>query len=154
MKGKNHLEILKENTDALMDALSWLNRSFEICKSYTDFSNLDPEAMDAFEGLTSRFARTADVLFNKLFRSIVYISEGESRTWLDVLFLMEKYGVIGNAEDARLIRELRNDIVHEYMLTDITVLFKEVMSQCPVLLQFAFNAIRESEKLQAKLKQL
>ena len=150
----DHIKILKENSDALNDASLWLKRSYGICKDYDDLTNPNSEAMDAFEALTSRFARTSDLLFNKVFRSIAYISEGENRPWLDVLILMEKYGVIESAEDARIIKELRNDIVHEYILTDITILFKEVLNQCPFLLKFAENAIQESEKLQAKLKQL
>jgi hypothetical protein len=154
MTKSEHIEILKENSDALNEALSWLKRSYGICKKYDDFTNLNSEAMDAFEALTSRFARTADLIFNKVFRSLAYISEGENLSWLDVLILMEKYGVIESAEDARIIKELRNDILHEYILSDITVLFIEVLNQCPALIQFADNAIQESEKLQAKLKQL
>ncbi|MDZ7742729.1 MAG: hypothetical protein U5Q03_13515 [Bacteroidota bacterium] len=69
--------------------------------------------MDAYEGLTSRFARVCDILFSKLFRTIFFLEQGEAGTWLDVLLFMEE-NVIDNTKEARLLKELRNDIVHEY----------------------------------------
>jgi len=108
--------------------------------------------MDAFEGLTSRFARANDILFNKVYRSIVYIENGENLPWIDVIFYFEKKQVIDKAEDARLLKELRNDIVHEYAITDLTELFEEVLRYTPVLLQYAEKARKEAEKVNEKLE--
>ena len=106
--------------------------------------------MDAYESLTSRFARTADLLFNKVFRSLHYVLEGENRTWLDVLLYMEKTGVLKSREEARLLKELRNDIVHEYALNDVLELFKEVYQQTPLLLTMVASALTEAERVLAK----
>jgi uncharacterized protein YutE (UPF0331/DUF86 family) len=73
-------------------------------------------------------------------------------SWLDVLLYMEKKGVIEDAVEARVIEELRNEIVHEYSTAEITKLFKEFLRQCPTLFRYAKNAIREAEKLEAKMK--
>ena len=94
------LNILQINILALENSMNWLKRSLDICSKTTDTDDLSPEEMDAFEGLTSRFARTADILFNKLYRSIHYIKEGETSSWLDVLFHMEKSGLIESVDDA------------------------------------------------------
>ncbi len=142
--------ILGENVQALKQSAAWLQRSFDICSKTSESRNLTPEDMDAFEGLTARFARTADLLFNKVFRSIHYLQEGENRSWLDVLLYMEKTGVIQSGEEARLLKELRNDIVHEYALNDILDLFKEVYHQTPLLLKMVDSAITEADKVLEK----
>ena len=74
MKKPSQLDILNENLNALNEALKWLERSYNICNKF-DTNNLSSEGMDAFEGLTSRFARVSDILFNKVFRSITYIEK-------------------------------------------------------------------------------
>jgi len=56
---KDQLEILQGNALALESAIPWLLRSYNICRNY-DPENLDEEGMDAFETLTSRFARVTD----------------------------------------------------------------------------------------------
>ncbi len=152
MKNPEPLQLLNENIKDLEEAMAWLRRSFNICSEKFDLGDLSPEGMDAFEGLTSRFARVSDILFSKVFRSLVYIEEGEPRSWLDVLLYMEKTGVIEDAGAARVIKELRNEIVHEYSVSEITKLFSEVLKQCPTLFTYAENAIKEAEKLEKKLK--
>ena len=151
-KKADQLSLLKENIDALKESLRWLNRSYGICKSYKNLRELPEEGMDAFESFTSRFARTTDLLFNKVFRSIAYLEEGEQMTWLDTILFMEKAGIIDSAEEARLIKELRNDIVHEYMLKDIIPLFVEVTKKSTVLLRYSDNALEYSKELERKIR--
>jgi hypothetical protein len=151
MKKPNNLDILKENISALKEAVKWLERSYRICKEFNT-DHLSEKGMDAFEGLTSRFARASDILFNKVYRSIIYIEKGQNLPWIDVVIYLEKKQVIDKAEDARLIKELRNDIVHEYAMTDLTELFKEVLNYTPVLLQYSEKAKKEAGKLKEKLE--
>lgn len=150
MKKPSQLDILDENLKALQEALKWLERSYDICNKF-DLQNLSPEGMDAFEGLTSRFSRATDILFNKVFRSIIYLEKGENLTWIDAVNYLEKKKVIDNAEEARLIKELRNDIVHEYVMADLTELFQEVLSNTPTLIQYSQNAEKEAEELKKKI---
>jgi hypothetical protein len=63
---------------------------------------------------------------------------------------MEKSGLIESVDDARLVKELRNDIVHEYALNDITDLFKEVLAQSPLLLKMAQSAVQEVNRILEK----
>jgi len=145
------ISILKANTASLTNSVTWLTRSYDICAKIPDLIKPNPEEMDALEALTSRFARTADLLFNKIYRSIHYIQEGESRPWLDVLLFMEKTGLINSIEDARIIKELRNDIVHEYAMQDINPLYIEVMRQCPRLMKMTEVALEEAARILKKL---
>ena len=144
-------EILKESIDNLKDALKWLDRSYAICDDL-DTQQLDAEGMDAFESFTSRFARVSDILFNKVFRSIYYLEQGENAAWLDVTLFMEKKAIIDNLNQARIIKETRNDIVHEYTVSNLNELFDSVNEQTPQLIEYAQNAIHYYDKLLEKLQ--
>lgn len=148
---KDQLAILDENVNALQDSVKWLKRSFQICDENYRTEVLSDEAMDAFEGLTSRFSRVVDILFSKVFRSITYLEKGESLSWIDSLLLMEKIDIINSTEEARFIKELRNDIVHEYLASDMTQLYQEVLVQCPVLFIYVENAIERAKQIKEKL---
>ncbi len=152
MNRKDHTSILEENLKALEESLKWLIRSYNICNNEFDINNLSDDGMDAFESFTSRFARTADLLFNKVFRGIAYLEEGEQLPWIDVIMVMEKAGVIDSSEDIRLIKELRNDVVHEYVMKDLIPLFGEILLQCPKLIEYSGNATAKSEELIKKIR--
>jgi hypothetical protein len=123
-------EILKENIDNLNEALKWLERSYTICAEL-DSQQLNAKGMDAFESFTSRFARVSDILFNKVFRSIFYLEQGENASWLDVIAFMKKKAVIDDGKNARIIKETRNDIVHGYTIPELNELFDSVKKQTP-----------------------
>jgi uncharacterized protein YutE (UPF0331/DUF86 family) len=142
---------LYENIDSLNEALRWLNRSYRICIDKFDLSELPEEGFDAFESLTARFARVTDVLLNKVYRSIFYLEEGASGSWLDTLLFMEKKGLISSHDEVRYLKELRNEIVHEYSQSDLKKLFEEVLKNCPLLVELAGQAIAYSEGLSEKL---
>ncbi len=152
MTGKDKIEILKENIEQLQSSLIWLNRSYIICKDSFDSINPSAESMDAMESLTSRFSRTVDILSNKVIRSIVYIEHGEVLTWIDSLIFLEKIGLIKSIDQLRLLKELRNDIVHEYGIDELIELFKEVINQTGSLLELSSQIINYSEKLIAKVR--
>lgn len=152
MTGKDKIEILKENIEQLQSSLKWLNRSYIICKDSFNGINPSAEAMDAMESLTSRFSRTVDILSNKVIRSIVYIEHGEAITWIDSLIFLEKIGLIKSIDQLRLLKELRNDIVHEYGIDELIELFREVINQTGSLLDISDQIIKYSEKLIAKVR--
>jgi len=151
MSKHDHLAILEENIEALQESLKWLQRSYDICKE-RPLSQSDPETMDAFEGLTGRFARTTDILFNKVLKSIVFLEEEEYKTWIDMMLFLQKKEVIKNIEDARLLKELRNDIVHEYGASDIVEIFKEVLDQTTLVFQLSEQVMEEADQLKGKLR--
>jgi hypothetical protein len=64
------LEVLQMNLDGFSASLVWLRRSYERCVGIgikTDYTEIE---FDYFENLTSRYARTTDLLVNKVLRSI------------------------------------------------------------------------------------
>lgn len=147
MKRKDDISILKENLAALQQAMSWLSHSLKLSGSIKDFSNLSQTDYDHLELVTARYARCTDLLFNKIFRGIYLIEKGSSPTMLDSLLYLSQKGVISSVNDTRFLKELRNDIVHEYLLENLTELYENVYRYSPVVLALAETALSYSNTL-------
>lgn len=151
MKASGEIKIMEENINSLQESVYWLSRSYQICSGQYDLKNLSEEGYDAFESLTSRFARTVDILTNKVYRSIVYLEEGESRSWIDTVLYLKKKDVLPSTDKLRMIKELRNEIVHEYTVVELKELFTEVLNECPELFSLAETAQKYANDLLKKL---
>lgn len=124
---KNILQHLQHNIKNLKNIDQWLMYSFEICQPLDPHQN-DPKTQDAFEVLTSRFARAVDILIDKVFRGIDILELENPGTIIDVINRAHKRGIIESAEQFKIYKDLRNNIVHEYQelgLHEIFVLVKE-----------------------------
>ena len=133
MTQQDYLSVLREALDRLEDAERWLRRSYRMCREVDVEDALSEEDYDALETLTSRFARVSDMLLQKVFRSIDRLEFEESGTLLDALNRAEKRGLIESVDQFRLIRELRNEIAHEYSLDDLSELFRSVLNYTSLL---------------------
>ncbi|MBU0559155.1 MAG: hypothetical protein KKG93_06175, partial [Bacteroidetes bacterium] len=67
------------------------------------------------ETLASRFARVSDIVFQILFRSIDQVELENKGTLLDAVNRAHQRGLIESIDKMREIRDLRNQIVHEYV---------------------------------------
>ena len=75
------------------------------------------------------------MILQKAFRGIDRVELESGGTLLDVLARAEKRGLIESLEQFRLLRELRNEIAHEYALADLVELFRSVKEQAPALFE-------------------
>ena len=90
--------------------------------------------------LTSRFARLADLLIQRIFRLIDDIELTGASTILDRIFRAEKRG-FGAASDIIKIRELRNIIAHEYNGDKMEEIYHVVAMLSPALLVIVARTI-------------
>ena len=118
---------LEESLRSLEKALETLRYSYVKCKKITGKDKLNAEDQESFEALTSRFARTADILTQKVLKSLFALIHERPRTFLDAANLLEKIEIVENAENIINIRELRNQIAHEYVIDDLHELFADVL---------------------------
>jgi len=91
------------------------------------------EELERLESLTSRFARLADLLIQRIFRLIDEIELTGSGTILDRIYRAEKRGW-ANAADLIKIRELRSLIAHEYATEKMLEIYAAVAAMSPALL--------------------
>jgi uncharacterized protein YutE (UPF0331/DUF86 family) len=94
---------------------------------------------ESCEALTSRFARLCDFLFQRVFRSIDAIELQDEGTGIDRLNRMEKRGIIPSASQWRSLRELRNSIVHDYLIESSDEVLRESHRRANELLEAVAN---------------
>jgi hypothetical protein len=152
MTQKDYIEKLFEDLTELDDALYWLKRSYGICRDIGIKPRYKEEEFDAFETLTARFARFSDMLIQKIFRSIDKIEFEKEGTLLDVLNRSHKRGLITSIDEIREIRELRNDISHEYTPRELKELFDDTLKHTAVLFEIIDRVDKYIEKYQEILE--
>lgn len=120
------IEELKEDFKRLDRAVEMLKYSLQQCRKICKKTDYSLEELDRFESLTSRFARTSDIYTQKVMKGIIMILREEANVFIDRINLFEKLE-ISSSEDLKLIRDLRNEISHEYKVDDITEIFEAVI---------------------------
>jgi uncharacterized protein YutE (UPF0331/DUF86 family) len=130
-------KLLKEQLDILEAASKVLKESYDrvvpVLKAIKE--ELSVAERESCEAVTARFARLCDYLFNRAFRTLDQIELVEEGTNIDRLNRMEKRGVISSAQLWRDLRELRNEIAHEYLIERSDKVLQDVMKHAPELLQ-------------------
>ena len=135
------IENLKKQLDF---DLSYLDRSMKVleyslkkAKKIGNKKEYVIEELDVYEALTSRYARTADILTQKIIKNLFMIMQEDAKTFIDRCNILEKLNIIDNAMELYNIRKLRNDIAHEYCISDISEIFTDVLEYTEVLLSIA-----------------
>ena len=137
---------LRESLAALDRATDWLERSIEQCHAIDLQAVLQPDECDALEALTSRYARVSDMLVQKVYRAIDSVELEEGGSPLDVLNRAHKRDLIESVDDMREIREVRNEVAHEYAVEDLTGLFTDVLRLAPQLLTLRDRVMQYCDK--------
>jgi hypothetical protein len=140
------LVLLRMNLEGMRKSIEWLRRSHEKCSRIGIRQSYSVEEFDAFENLASRFARTIDIIVNKMFRSIDAMELEDGGTLIDVINRAEKRALVVTAERIRDLKQLRNDIVHEYETDDLKQLFSQALESTPELFQIAEKTARYCER--------
>jgi predicted nucleotidyltransferase len=84
--------------------------------SASRYESLSDEEVEAIDQYLFRFAKLQDTLGTKLFRIIAseYVDNIEQLTFLDILNRLEKIGILGSVNVWKRLRDIRNDIAHQY----------------------------------------
>ena len=138
--------LLQENLEGMRKSLAWLKRSHEKCSRIGVKQRYMEDEFDDFENMVSRYARTLDVIVNKVFRSIDAVELEDGGTLLDVVNRAEKRGIVDSAERVRGLKDLRNDIVHEYETDDLPALFLQTLEAIPELFAIAEGTEKYCER--------
>ena len=129
------VDLLRQNIVGLKRSAQWLQRSYDRCSKIGIKTAYSEDEFDAFENLVGRYARTIDMMVGKVFRSIDAVELEDGGTTIDVINRAEKRGIVASASRIRTLRDLRNDIVHEYETDDLGGLFKDALECTPEVLR-------------------
>jgi uncharacterized protein YutE (UPF0331/DUF86 family) len=136
------LALLKANLEGMRKSVEWLRRSQEKCTRIGIKDGYTEEEFDAFENLASRFARTIDIITSRVLRSIDAMELEDGGALIDVINRAEKRGLVSSAQRIRDLKQLRNDIVHEYETDDLKDLFGQALEGAPELFAMAERIVR------------
>jgi hypothetical protein len=128
MSGEMIQSVLRANREVLDQALPSFRRSVDKCRSLIIFEPRSFEVEESFDALTSKFARVADIFTQKVLKSLVLLTREDAPTFVDRMNLCEKLGVIPSAADLIEIRDLRNQIAHEYLVENLTEIYGDCLA--------------------------
>jgi len=134
MSDEKLLRLLRGDLASIRLAATSLEKSLAKCAKLTPAPRQSFEDEETFDALTSRFARTADILTQKVLKTTVLLLREDAPTFIDRMNLCEKLGMIPSAEELIAIRDLRNMIAHEYTTENLLELYADTVSASPALL--------------------
>ncbi len=146
MKQDAVFENLFDVLTGLQNSLNWLNRSFRLCANISKIDDCTEDQIDDIEAFMARFARTSDILIQKVFRAIDSVEFEDTGTLIDTVNRAEKRGIVDTITTMRSIRETRNLISHEYASENLQALLSLVSVQTPDLLKICEKAISYCER--------
>lgn len=140
-------KLLESEIQLLKKSVHMLQHSYNNCLKIGDKAEYTLDELETFEALTSRFARTSDILIQKIFRLIDQIELEFEGSIIDRLNRAEKRGLIPSADRFKSMRRLRNQVAHEYVPEAVEEIFKQVMDYTPEVLGVVVRIEQYAEKL-------
>lgn len=92
------------------------------------------QQQDVFEAFASRLARTADILVQKVLRTVQLYENEPVYTIRDMLLQAEKKNLIEQAEIMFELRVFRNEIAHDYLPKSQIAIIEACIHYTPFLL--------------------
>jgi len=120
---------------------------FKVQQIDLDKEDFTEEELETIESLCSRFARISDILLQKAFRFLdIYEFDGYDFPVPKRITLAERRKLIPSTETFKYIRELRNEVAHNYATDYYIELFKEIFKYTPTLFEIVDNTIEYLNK--------
>ena len=146
MKVEERREIFCENLKLFNKSIFWLKRSLQRVKSIENFEKLTEEQLEIIETLMNRYSRAIDILINKVLRSLDYLELEESSRKLDIVIRAEKRGFVRDYNILIEMKDLRNELAHEYLEERLMDRLEEVISKSRELVEIADEINRYVQK--------
>jgi uncharacterized protein with HEPN domain len=108
----------------------------------------DPDLAERVEAFVSRFARLQDTLGDKLLPQLLRALGEKTASALDNLNVAERLGFVDSVDDWMMMRNLRNQMIHEY-IEDLAVLVNALQTghtYVPNLITTANNMLADIEQ--------
>jgi hypothetical protein len=135
----NHDELLVQLLQTewlLLDAsIETLLRSVEKCSLIGVKTSYTFEEQESFDSLTSKFNRTSDLLTQKVLRTTWMLLHEPFAPFIDMMNISEKMGLICSANQLIGIRDMRNQITHEYIPDALRDLIPDVIEMTQQLVE-------------------
>lgn len=140
----------QESYDSFSKAMQGLMKSYEHCNAIGLKVNYDFAETEAFDALIIKLTRNSDVFFQQIVKGYFKLKGEDNLLFIDRLNLLEKLGVIENAEQLMALKSFRNQAVHEYSAIEFKELYKESLLLTPLFQNTVndFSNYLKKEKIQ------
>jgi uncharacterized protein YutE (UPF0331/DUF86 family) len=138
---------LIEDKELLIKQLRWIEISFNECQKIGIKNDYTIDEFGRFETLCSRYSRSIDFLIRKIFRTIDEYEFENQGTLIDVVNNAHKRGLFENIDELRVMKDIRNTIVHEYIEDALLDVFEEVLEYTEKLILIINNTLTYIDKL-------
>ena len=134
MKPDQARPFLEEALAELAQARAHLDFSFrQVAPLPDNLKGATPGQLESVEAFSSRFARTVDLLVNKVLRTLDRVELLPQGTLLDVVNRAEKRSFVARAAELREMKDVRNIIAHDYAGAKVADIFAYCREQKPAL---------------------
>lgn len=140
------IDKLQQDKKLLEKQLFWVKISFDDCTKIGIKQEYSIEEFGKFETLCSRYSRGIDFLIRKLFRTIDEYEFENQGTLVDVVNNAHKRGLFEDIEELRIMKDVRNTIVHEYIEDELVAIFDEVLEYTQKLIMIIKNSLDYIDK--------
>jgi hypothetical protein len=132
---KLFLEAYKESFSNFETAMNGLTKSLQHCAAIGLKTNYDFEETEAFDALIIKLTRNSDVFFQQIVKGYFKLKGEDNLLFIDRLYLLEKIGVVENAEKLMTLKSFRNQAVHEYSAVAFQELYQEALELAPFFIE-------------------
>jgi hypothetical protein len=132
---KTFLLAYRESYNSFAIAMEGLAKSFEHCTAIGLKELYSFAETEAFDALIIKLTRNSDVFFQQIVKGYFKLKGEDNLLFIDRLNLLEKLGVIADAEKLIEIKSFRNQAVHEYSAVEFQELYQEALLYTPFFQQ-------------------
>jgi uncharacterized protein YutE (UPF0331/DUF86 family) len=138
---------LLQDYELLKKQLFWIELSYSEAKKIGIKDEYSIDEFCRLETLCSRYSRGIDFLIRKIFRTIDEYEFENQGTLVDVVNHAHKRGLIDDIDELRVMKDIRNTIVHEYIEEAMVEVFDEVIEYSDKLIQIIKNTLTYIDKI-------
>ena len=126
-KNQAIINLLHSEWELVQAAVSTLKLSVLKCQLIGIKDSYSFEELESFDSLTSKFNRTSDIFTQKALRSVWILLHEPFMPFIDMMNKCEKMAILSSSDQMIEIRDLRNQIAHEYLPDAIRELIPETI---------------------------
>jgi len=140
--------LLEQGLSELAEAQRHLDYSFQQVAALPEtLAGATERQLESVEAFTGRFARAVDLLVNKVLRSLDRVELTPEGSMLDVVNRAEKRGFVGQAQELREMKDVRNMIAHDYAGAKAAEIFVFCREQHPLLIAICDRVVLHAQQL-------
>jgi len=132
-------EKLAQDLQLLDKQMRWLDLSYQQCNKIGIKNQYSIDEFGYYETLCSRYSPGIDFLIRKIFRTLDEYEFENQGTLIDVVNNAHKRNLFQNIDQLRLMKDMRNTIVHEYIEDHLVDVFEGVLGYSDSLLGIMKN---------------